>query len=249
MRSKQIKSLSSASSAAWPLRSLFFRAHSSSPNDTFFISLPDYCCRRCRHESSHSILFSSFLSVFFASRCNSACRSRRRGRGTWRHEGRSTPWIPWDTGSRAPIKAGIDVWRSRRTEAVSVKVSVSVCARYFFSVCFCYHLKGRQVFLPPNVFLIFRTHRGDHIVEVHDNVHKGIQHREERAVTARRKLHSHPDWKIVMKMKTNSWAWSHRNSPLNGMTPWCITWSVETCWFFFRSKKKSVSKNSVNFEM
>lgn len=35
----------------------------------------------------------------------------------------------------------------------------------------------------------------------------------------------------------------------NGMHPWWITCRVDTCWFFFRSKKNNVSKNSVNLEM
>lgn len=46
-----------------------------------------------------------------------------------------------------------------------------------------YHLEGGNVFLPPNVFLVLRAHRGHHVVEVHDHMHECIQQCEECAVT------------------------------------------------------------------
>lgn len=45
------------------------------------------------------------------------------------------------------------------------------------------HLEGRQVPFPPDVLLVLGTHRGHHVVEVHDYVHEGIEQREERTMT------------------------------------------------------------------
>lgn len=38
-----------------------------------------------------------------------------------------------------------------------------------------YHLEGGEVFLPPNEFLVFGTHGGDHVVEIHDNVYEAVE--------------------------------------------------------------------------
>lgn len=35
-----------------------------------------------------------------------------------------------------------------------------------------HHLECGQVFLPPNIFLVFWSHGGNHIVKVHNNMHK-----------------------------------------------------------------------------
>lgn len=57
------------------------------------------------------------------------------------------------------------------------------------------HLKGCEILLPPDVFLVFGSQRCNHVVEVHDNVNKCIQHGEECAVSARSEFHSHPHTK------------------------------------------------------
>lgn len=46
-----------------------------------------------------------------------------------------------------------------------------------------YHLESSQVFFPPYKLLVFGSHRGHHIVKVHDNVHERIQHGKEGTVT------------------------------------------------------------------
>lgn len=56
-----------------------------------------------------------------------------------------------------------------------------------------YHLKTRKVFLPPQEFLVLRTHSGKQVVGVHHNVHGGVQQTEECRMTSRRKLHSEPN--------------------------------------------------------
>lgn len=56
-----------------------------------------------------------------------------------------------------------------------------------------HHLERGEVFLPPNILLVFGTHRSDHVIEVHHNVDKGIEQSKESAVAARGKFHSHPD--------------------------------------------------------
>lgn len=47
-----------------------------------------------------------------------------------------------------------------------------------------YHLEGREVLLPPDVLLVLGSHGGNHIIEVHDNVDKGVEQAEESRVTA-----------------------------------------------------------------
>lgn len=47
-----------------------------------------------------------------------------------------------------------------------------------------HHLECCQILLPPNEFLVFWSHGGDHVVEIHDNVNERIQHSEKRAVPA-----------------------------------------------------------------
>lgn len=46
-----------------------------------------------------------------------------------------------------------------------------------------YHLQHGEILLPPEVLLYLRSHGGQHVVRVHDDVHEGIQQAEERAVT------------------------------------------------------------------
>lgn len=38
--------------------------------------------------------------------------------------------------------------------------------------------------LPPQVFLEFWSHRGQHVVEVHDDVHEGVDNADEGSVSA-----------------------------------------------------------------
>lgn len=56
-----------------------------------------------------------------------------------------------------------------------------------------YHLEGGEVLLPPDVLLVLRSHGGDHVVEVHDDVYEGVEEGEEGRVAARCELESHPD--------------------------------------------------------
>lgn len=46
------------------------------------------------------------------------------------------------------------------------------------------HLKGGQIFLPPQVFLYVGAQCGQQVICVHDNVHKRVQKTEECAVAA-----------------------------------------------------------------
>lgn len=55
-----------------------------------------------------------------------------------------------------------------------------------------YHLEGGEVLLPPDVLLVFRTHRSHHVVEVHHDVDERVQKSKERAVTTWRKLEPEP---------------------------------------------------------
>lgn len=53
-----------------------------------------------------------------------------------------------------------------------------------------YHLEWGEVFLPPDVLLEARPHGGHHVVEIHDDVDKGVEEGEEGAVTAcRQQIH------------------------------------------------------------
>ena len=56
-----------------------------------------------------------------------------------------------------------------------------------------YHLESGEILLPPNVLLILRAHRRDHVVEVHDDVDEGVEEGEEGRVAARCELEAHPD--------------------------------------------------------
>lgn len=47
-----------------------------------------------------------------------------------------------------------------------------------------YHLECGEVFLPPDELLVFRSHCGDHIVEVHDDMHERVEHGKEGTVAA-----------------------------------------------------------------
>lgn len=55
-----------------------------------------------------------------------------------------------------------------------------------------HHLQQGQVFLPPQVLLDFGSHRGEHVVSVHDDVHERVEEAEERAVAAGREFDAPP---------------------------------------------------------
>lgn len=55
-------------------------------------------------------------------------------------------------------------------------------ARYDVSIT--HHLQVGDPVLPPQVFLEFWSHRGQHIVKVHDDVHEGVDDANEGSVTA-----------------------------------------------------------------
>lgn len=46
------------------------------------------------------------------------------------------------------------------------------------------HLETGQVFLPPDVLLIFWAHSCHHVVEVHDDVHECVQESKECTVAS-----------------------------------------------------------------
>lgn len=45
-------------------------------------------------------------------------------------------------------------------------------------------LDGGQMFFPPEVFLVLRSHRRHHVVKVHDYVHHVVYQIRKRSVTA-----------------------------------------------------------------
>lgn len=47
-----------------------------------------------------------------------------------------------------------------------------------------HHLECSEILLPPNVFLVFGSHRRHHVIEVHNDVHERVEQREESAVAA-----------------------------------------------------------------
>lgn len=47
-----------------------------------------------------------------------------------------------------------------------------------------HHLECGQIFLPPDVLLVFGSHRGHHVIEVHDDVDERVQHSEKGTVAA-----------------------------------------------------------------
>lgn len=55
-----------------------------------------------------------------------------------------------------------------------------------------YNLHRCQVLLPPNIFLEPGSHGRHHVIEVHPDVHEGVQEPEEGAVTAGCKLDTYP---------------------------------------------------------
>lgn len=55
-----------------------------------------------------------------------------------------------------------------------------------------YHLEGGEVFLPPNELGVLGSHGGDHVVEVHDDVHERVEQAEERRVAAGREAQTEP---------------------------------------------------------
>lgn len=56
-----------------------------------------------------------------------------------------------------------------------------------------HHLQNGQVLLPPEVLLHLGSHRGQHVVGVHDDVDEGVQQTEEARVAARGELDTPPD--------------------------------------------------------
>merc|ERR1711928_87531 len=46
------------------------------------------------------------------------------------------------------------------------------------------HLHGGQILLPPEIFLVLRSHSSHQVVAVHDHVDEGVEHTEEGAVTS-----------------------------------------------------------------
>ena len=55
------------------------------------------------------------------------------------------------------------------------------------------HLQDSQIFLPPQVFLYLGTHGSQHIVCIHDDVHKGIKETEEGRMAAGCEFNTPPD--------------------------------------------------------
>ena len=55
------------------------------------------------------------------------------------------------------------------------------------------HLQHSQIFLPPQVFLDLGTHCSQHIVCVHNNMHKGIKETEEGRMAARCEFNTPPN--------------------------------------------------------
>lgn len=45
------------------------------------------------------------------------------------------------------------------------------------------HLDERQVLLPPKIFLIFRSHGGQKVITVHDDVHKSVEQSKESSMS------------------------------------------------------------------
>lgn len=43
-----------------------------------------------------------------------------------------------------------------------------------------HHLESGQVLLPPNVFLVFWSHSGNHIIKVHNNMHEPVLKRKQQ---------------------------------------------------------------------
>lgn len=54
------------------------------------------------------------------------------------------------------------------------------------------HLQAGQVLLPPEEALELRSHGGEQVVRVHDDVHEGVEQAEEGAVAAGRELDAEP---------------------------------------------------------
>ncbi len=55
------------------------------------------------------------------------------------------------------------------------------------------HLHGGQVLLPPQVFLVSRSHGSQQVVCVHDDVHKRVERAEEGGVAAGGESHTPPN--------------------------------------------------------
>jgi hypothetical protein len=53
-----------------------------------------------------------------------------------------------------------------------------------------------EIFLPPQIFLHMRTHGGEHVIKVHNYVHKCVDKAKEAAVTASRKFDTPPGSEI-----------------------------------------------------
>lgn len=55
------------------------------------------------------------------------------------------------------------------------------------------HLHHGQIFLPPEITLHSRSHRGQHIVRIHEDVHECVEESKECRMSARRKLDAPPN--------------------------------------------------------
>lgn len=55
------------------------------------------------------------------------------------------------------------------------------------------HLHGGKVFLPPDESTVFRPQCCYHVVEVHHNVHKGVEKSKEGTMATWGKLEAHPN--------------------------------------------------------
>lgn len=54
------------------------------------------------------------------------------------------------------------------------------------------HLQDGEILLPPQIFLYFGSHGRQHIIGVHDDVHKGVEEAKERRMTAGCKFNAPP---------------------------------------------------------
>lgn len=63
-----------------------------------------------------------------------------------------------------------------------------------------HHLEGCEVFLPPDILLILRTHGSHHVVKVHYDVNERVEQSEESAVTTCHKINTY----ILLSLKWKS---------------------------------------------
>lgn len=63
------------------------------------------------------------------------------------------------------------------------------------------HLEVGKVLLPPNVTAVFRPHCSQHVVDVHYNMHKGVDKTKECAVPTLRKREINFNFAPMIKNK------------------------------------------------